>query len=236
MRRSVPNTIRGAYETFFEAFRKAGNMDNVSVSFSTLPLPDCFTDSGSKATVEFNRCVYLKDLRCQRLPGSKRLHVVIRVREEIIKVNGEWLLAHSTVYLNYFVVSNSTALLAQSLHYDFKDGGQPNHPFFHVELTDELIPVEHIRSTGFDLELKLPEQQVECWVTTRIPTPDMSFTSVLYSLAADHLQPHIFKQFAEDVESIIQKQIPRPAFDQLRESLKMNSLHFKSPHWFAHMQ
>jgi hypothetical protein len=58
------------------------------------------------------------------------------------------------VYLNYFVVSSSDARLVQALHYDFVEGGQTNHPLFHVQLSNEPIPEAELRATGFDLELK----------------------------------------------------------------------------------
>jgi hypothetical protein len=153
--------------------------------------------------------------------------------EEITR--DSWLLKRSTVYLNYFVVSNTTAVLVQSLHYDFVEGGQPHHPFFHVQLTHEPIPEADLRSTGFDLQLKLQEPSSECWVTTRIPTSDMTLASVLYCLVADHLGTGFFGQFAERVHSI-QERLPPPSFDALKNSIQKSAAHLKSSHWFAHMR
>jgi hypothetical protein len=174
----VPYRVVGAYEKFLEEFRQALEDADAQVSFPDVPLASCFTESGEAATVAFKRCLYLKDCPCRKLPRGKRLDVVVMALEKITRAS--WALKSSTVYLNYFVVSNSEARLVQSLHYDFMEGGQPNHPFFHVQLTDEPIPEADLRGTGFDLELKLTDLSNECWVTTRIPTSDMTLASVLY--------------------------------------------------------
>lgn len=230
---STPSKVRSAYESFLEAFSEIVQGANRNVSFPDAPVASCFTDSGRGTTVEFKRCLYLKDWPCRKLPVSKRLDVAVMALEEITR--DSWLLKRSTVYLNYFVVSNATALLVQSLHYDFVEGGQPHHPFFHVQLTHEPIPEADLRSTGFDLQLKLQEPSSECWVTTRIPTSDMTLVSVLYCLVADHLGAGFFGQFAERVHSI-QERLPPPTFDVLKDSIQKSSAHFKSSHWFAHMR
>jgi hypothetical protein len=145
----------------------------------------------------------------------------------------KWVLTKSTVSVNYIVVKDSTAKLAQSLHYDFIATGQKDHPFFHAHLTDGRIPEDDLRDAGF--ELQLPEQPSDCWVTTKIPTPDMTLASVLYCVVADHLGAGHFKQFAQKVEAI-QGRLPHPGFDAIRKSLQTSSKHFKSSHWFAHMR
>jgi len=230
---NTPSWVRSAYENFLEAFCETVQGANRNVSFPDKPVASCFTESGNSQTVEFKRCLYLKDWPCRKLPASKRLDVAVMALEEITKVS--WRLKRSTVYLNYFVVSNATAVLVQSLHYDFLEGGQPHHPFFHVELTHDAISENDLRSTGFDLQLKLQEPPSNCWVTTRIPTSDMTLASVLYCLVADHLDPRFFDQFAERVHSMLEG-LPPPSFDPLRNSIQNSSAHFKSSHWFAHMR
>lgn len=230
MRVTSPNSIGSAYEDFLEAFRMAAEDADRTVKFPDKPVRACFSQLGE--TCEFDRCLYLQGWPSRRLAKDKRLDIVIRVLETF-KQPG-WLLTKSTVYLNYLVVSNSKAVLAQSLHYDFVEGGQTNHPFFHVQLDNEPIPEVELRSTGFDLELDLPNPLNECWVTTRIPTPDMTMASVLYCLVADHLGDDIFKQFAESVHSV-QDRFPLLSFDLVKNSLQKSDGHFKSSHWFAHM-
>lgn len=228
-----PYKITSAYEDFIEAFRSAVEAANFEVVFPRRPLCSCFTKLGDSTDAEFEICLYLKGCPCRPLAGCKRLDIVIKALETFMMPS--WLLTKSSVYLNYFVVSDSAADLVQSLHYDFVDGGQADHPFFHLQLTDELIPEGELRSTGFDLEVRVPKQPNECWVTTRIPTPDMTLASVLYCVVADHLGAGSFKQFAENVHSI-QDRLPPPSFDALKKSLARTSTHFKSSHWFAHMR
>jgi len=223
-----PNNVRSAYESVLEAFRGAVEDANGNVVVP-VPVNACF-HSDDNSTATFQTCLYLKAWPCRRLSRTKHLDIVIKALETFTKPN--WLLTKSTVYLNYFVVSDTTTQLVQSLHYDFVDGGQLNHPFFHVQLSDEVIPDPDLRSTGFDREINMPEDN-HCWVTTKIPTPDMTLASVLYCLVADHLPAGIFTGFAAQMISI-QERLPRPKFDRLKDSLKSTSQDFKSSHWFAH--
>jgi hypothetical protein len=158
--------------------------------------------------------------------------------EELEKGTGNnkdlWTLRKSTVRLNYIVISNANGKLAQSLHFDFDQAGQPDHPFFHVQLTDEQISADEYPNGDLDFEWQSPTEINECCVTTRIPTSDMTLTSVLYCLAADHLSGDIFKQFALKVDPI-QDRLPPLRFEALKNSVKKTSFHFKSSHWFAHM-
>jgi hypothetical protein len=229
----TPNQVRSAYDDFLNYFQGAVEENNGIVFFPDAPLPSCFTDSG-RASVEFSRCLYAKNLRCKYLGGSKRLDVVIFGREELEK-GDPWRVKKSTVYLNYFIVSDDKAQLAQALHFDFDEKMQPNHALFHLQLTNDLIPEDDRRSAHFDLELLPPGEANDCRVTTRIPTPDMTLTSVLYCLAADHLPPDIFRQFAERVEPI-QDRLPPLRYDALKSSVEKSPLHFKSFHWFTRLR
>lgn len=228
-----PGNVGSAYEDFLEQFRLVVENANREVVVPSRPVRSCFTEIDG-ATAEFRRSMCLRNWPHRKLPPSKRLDVVISALEKFEKPS--WRLTRSTVYVNYLVVANSTASLVQSLHYDFDSKGQESHPFFHVQLTNQLIEEQHlhdIRATGFDLELTLPTGLPQCWVTTRIPTPDMTLASVLYCLVADHLECGIYREFAARVHSI-QDRMPLPGFDALRTSIG-KSAHFKSSHWFAHM-
>lgn len=224
-----PYEVTSAYERFVEAFRLAVENANGVVALSSSGVLNSFHAAGA-ANAEFRLSLWLKQCPHRRL-GNKRLDVVIRALE---KLQGpSWDLIQSTVYANYFVVSNSTARLVQSLHYDFVAGGQECHPLFHVQLTDEPIDAAGVRDINLDLEVKLPDEPNMCWVTTRIPTPDMTLASVLYCMVADHLGPGIFREFESRVLSI-QDKLPRLGYAALKNSVD-SSLHFKSSHWFAHM-
>jgi hypothetical protein len=137
--------------------------------------------------------------------------------------------------LNYIVVANGVGKLVQALHFDFDQDGQIDHPFFHVQLSDELIAADECLTGHVDFEIESPSERNECYVTTRIPTCDMTLISVLYCLAADHLGGPIFNEFAQKVV-LIEDRLPPLRFDALRKSVATSPLHFKSIHWFAHMQ
>lgn len=228
-----PYAVGGAYESLIETFRKTAEDADRNISLLPPPVLSCFTQPGSAATAEFKECFYLKNWPCRKLGGDKRLDIVVKALETFARP--AWSLTKSTVYVNYFVVSGSEAELVQSLHYDFVQDGQDDHPFFHVQLTHELIPETDLRSAGFDLEVKASSQTNHCWVTTRIPTPDMTLASVLYCLVADHFGEGVFRQFAKDVHSV-QERLPSPNFEAMKKSLQKSMVHFKSSHWFAHME
>jgi hypothetical protein len=227
-----PYNIWGAYESLIEAFRGAVEDAGLTVSRLGVPVPSCFTQSADATGAEFKECIYLKDWPSRRLGKGKRLDIVIKALETLERPG--WSLTKSTVYVNYFVVIGSEAELVQSLHYDFVQNGQVDHPLFHVQLSDELISEEDLRSVGFDLVIKAATQPNHCWVTTRIPTPDMTLASVLYCLVADHFGLGIFTQFASKVAKV-QTRLPSPNFEALKNSLQNSMEHFKSSHWFAHM-
>ncbi len=233
----LPYRVTSAYEGLLQEFRRVAEDANRTVSSSRAPLGSCFRPSGDNSTVTFETCLCLKNWPCKKLPRGKRLYVLIKVLEILERLgplpNSSWGLINSTVYLNYIVVSDTTAHLAQSLHFDFVVGGQTDHPIFHAQLTDEPIPEADLRSTGCDFKLKLTEPSTECWVTTRIPTPDMTLASVLYCIVADHLGTSFFRDFADRVHSI-QERLPQPSFEALKMSLQESSSHFKCSHWFAH--
>jgi hypothetical protein len=234
-----PNALRSAYEDFRAAFESAAEDANRAVYFSTVPIGDCFTDSGA-AIADFTYFVYLKDWPCRKLARAKQLDVIVKVREQFRRAGPQWHLTKSTVYVNYLVVADGRRILTQALHYDFDAAGQPAHPFFHVQLTEDPIPQHELASAGINVDFEVRNPAGECFVATRIPTSDMTFASVLYCLMADHMGagtapgPGIFASFAKNVKSI-EARLPQLSFDALRNSLRGSFDSFKSAHWFAHM-
>jgi hypothetical protein len=216
-----------AYERLIESFSAAVEDAGGRLKVPDVPLRSCFTPQGT-ASVKFKRCLYLRDCPCKKKPSGQRMDIAISVCEEITP--NCWSLDRSTVYVNYFFVEGQEATLVQALHYDFFPGGQAGHPFFHVHLTAELICLAEFHDLGVELQREVGEIPI----ITRIPTSDMTLASVLYCLAADHLEPAIFEKFAKDVHAIEGK-LPTLRFDALKESLEGNRDHFKSSHWFAHM-
>lgn len=228
----VPNPISSAYDDFLGRFREAAEDSNCTVWVPSRPIRNSFFPLPDNTGAEFKTSLYVKKLPARRLAGNKRLDVAIQALETLKKPT--WSLTKSIVYLNYFVVSDAGVQLVQSMHYDFVQGGQTGHPIFHLHLDTKTLEFEDLREMGVDVEqLHLPEAANECWLTTRIPTADMTFPSVLYCLAGDHLPGGIFSQFSERSRAI-QERMPALEFQPLKESLR-TSAHFKSSHWFAHM-
>ena len=227
---ATPNQVRSAYEDFLGAFEKAVEDNAGQVFFPDPPLNSCFTDSGH-GTVNFKRCLYIKDLPCRRLSGAKRLDVVIVGLEELER-DHTWRVRKSTVYLNYFTVADAKAQLVQSMHFDFDENVQTDHPVFHVQMSADMISPADRQSAHFEIEAQPLHVSNECWVTTRIPTPDMTLTSVLYTLAADHLRTEIFTQFVKGVEPI-QHRLPPLRFETIKTSVQKSLKHLKSSHWFV---
>lgn len=230
-----PYAVSGAYESLLKAFETTVTGANRTVKLPSRAVSASFHAVSSTKAV-FSRSLYLRDWpHKKKLSPGRRLDVVISARETF-HTRPVWSLTRSTVYANYLVAaSDSAARLVQAVHFDFDAGGQDCHPYFHVQLTDEVIDdslIEDLRSDGFELELKPCTGNRSSWVVTRIPTSDMTLASVLYCLVADHL-PRDFAEFARQVHSI-QNRLPRPAFSALRTSLS-GSHHFKSSHWYAHM-
>lgn len=227
-RLTVPYDVVSAYESFLGEFQKAVEGANGQVLLGPVPLRNCFVRLDHDNVV-FDFCLYLKGCPCSKLPRRKRLDVVIRALETLDRES--WSLIRSTVYLNYLVLSNSRLRAIRLLHFDFEEGGQSRHPFFHVQLMDRLN-AQDIRNFGINLTPKPPHGSNQEWVPSRIPTPDMTLASVLYCLAADHLENGEFRQFEKRVRTI-QDRLPILQFRALRKSLGA-SKHFKSSHWYAH--
>jgi len=230
---TVPNDVGSAYEDFLQSFRTVVEDSNLSLAPDVRPIRSSFFNAGGGAEAVFSWQLYLKGWPCRRLAASKRLDIVVKAIETFAR--DSWKITKSTVYVNYIVVDGGSARLVQALHYDFTEPAQRDHPFFHVQLSDEAIPHEDLRASGFELQLADAQEPNECWVTTRIPTPEMTLASVLYSLVADHLGDSRFGQFSRTVQSI-EDRLPPPAFDSIKTSLSRYPRHFKSSHWFAHME
>ncbi|HXN47734.1 MAG TPA: hypothetical protein VN893_13900 [Bryobacteraceae bacterium] len=227
-RSPLPYDRVNAYERLLNSFATAVEEAGGEVRVPDVPLSNCFTSRGS-AGVEFKRCLYLRDCPCRRKPTGVRMDIAVSVLEEITP--DIWSLDRSTVYINYFLVADRKAHLAQALHYDFVREGQEQHPFFHAHLTAQLVCLSEFHDT--DLGVDRREGAPETPIGARIPTSDMTIASVLYCLAADHLEPAIFEKFAKEVRAI-EDRLPMLRFDALKASLEGNRDHFKSSHWFAH--
>ena len=228
----APYRVASAYESLIGKFQGAVEGAGKTFNRLTRPVLNGFTQGGDADSAEFSECLYLKNWPCRKLSAGKRLDVVVKILETLAR--SDWSLTKSTVYVNYFVITGGQAELVQSLHYDFVHDGQPDHPYFHVQLSDEMLQEEDLRSVGFTEMLKPNPLPNHCWVTSKIPTPDMTMASVLYCLVASHCGEGMFREFAKEILPV-QERLPSPQFEALKRSLEKSMTHFKSSHWFAHM-
>lgn len=224
--RRPPTQVISAYEDFVSRFQQAVEDADSSVALSSRGVPNCFFTTND-GVVEFKLNVWVKGWRHRRL-GRRRLDVGIVALERL--ETKSWELVKSTVRVNYMIVSDGHARLVQSLHYDFEKDGQECHPLFHAQLSHELVDLQDV---GFNLDMDPLDDGNLCWVTTRIPTPDMTLASVLYCLVADQPNEGVFREFRTKVQPA-QDRLPSLTYDALKDSVERSS-HFKSSHWFAHM-
>src|SRR5579862_2232166 len=140
----APYRVASAYESLMSEFQRAVEGAGKTLNRLSRPILNGFTQGVDVASAQFAECFYLKNWPCRKLSSQKRLDVVVKVMETLAR--SDWSLTKSTVYVNYFVVTGGEAELVQSLHYDFVRDGQADHPYFHVQLSDETIPEEDLRS------------------------------------------------------------------------------------------
>jgi hypothetical protein len=227
----LPYERTAPYEQLISEFQRTVAEQEATVVVSQ-PVPSCFSRAPQNM-IEFSLILHIKKWPCRKLGNQARLDVMITAREKLDRAS--WSLLKSTVYLRYLIVRDETADLVQSLHFDFQDPGQDCHPMFHAHLDSEPLPLEELQLVGFELSMVEREQPSQCWVTMRIPTSDMTLASVLFCLVAGHLDSAIFREFAERVGPI-HGRLPKLGFPALKRSLRLDSEHFKSSHWFAHME
>ena len=194
-----------------------------------------FQPAGTNAEC-FDCWLYLRDWKERSSSGKNRIDILLHVQETIERPGR--LLLRSTVHVNYYQINGDKASLLQSVHFDYgqedEDGQeQTAHPFFHAHITSEQMQLapEDAAELGFDR--KLTNDEARCLRDSRIPTSDMTFPSVLLCLAANHFAKDHFLGFRNELIEI-QNQMPQPAFDAIRASLRAESSHLRSSHWFAH--
>jgi len=220
--------ITGAYETLVENFRTAADKAACGYVKLAKPIPSCFKRERN-GTVTFDGCLHLQDW------GKKpQVNILVRAQETILPGGALPILKSSTVHVSYFKIEHDTAALLHSIHFDF-GGEQDRHPLFHAQMCPETIELSP--NDAYALEFTFPQDFAKaiCFKFARIPTPDMTFSSVLLCLAADHMRTEFFREFMESVRDVHEK-MPLPAFENLKKSIAKEPGHLRSFHWFAHME
>ncbi|HUX66227.1 MAG TPA: hypothetical protein VMV31_01925 [Terriglobales bacterium] len=228
-----PPKILTAYDALLSKFEDVAIQSNLTVCQGDLPLASSFERTGQHE-FKFSRSIHLKGLKPKQRPRGQTLSVILWAQERFSspeKSPNDWALVESNVRLNFFVEAKGQSRLVQALHYDFPKECPAAHPLFHVQLTDELLPPEVLDTLKVTATVKEGRSGPPAWVGMRIPTPDMTLSSVLYCAVASYLKDEIFAKFAEDYE-LLKNRLLHPRFDPITDSLRDSPSHFKSSHWF----
>lgn len=231
----LPSKVTAAYEQLVTTLEEAGFQDNCGEIKWIRPPMGCFsnfqTETG-RSLVRFECHLHFSqwNFRGSKEKSNKKINILLRAREDIER--SPLLMISSTVAITYFTIEKGKATVLQSIHFDF-DGKQDRHPLFHAQVTKKPIAISAEDRESLKINYDLADSENSWYRDARIPTSDMTFPSVLLCLAADHLQNQIFKGFLGTVREL-QKRMPRPAFQTIKESLRAEPDHFCSSHWFAH--
>lgn len=221
---------KAPYESLVEALSRA--IEGTSKVQLSKPTGDAFSSMGSDK-VSFDCKLYIKDLNWRPTEAggkAKTIHVLVHAQEQISKVStDEIFLSKSTVRVAYYLPEADKLKLQSCIHYDYNlSPVDDQHPYFHAQL--DAVPVE---GDG-DINVAIHPDKVSCFKGLRIPTSDMTLSSVLLGLAADHLNPDGFKDFRDKILGILPK-LPHPNIEALKTRLTMqaDTGHFKSSHWYG---
>jgi hypothetical protein len=221
----IEYATKSAYEALVESFIDAA--DKAACGFvKAMPILASFKRE-KDGTVAFNSCLYLQDW------GQKeQVDILVRAQERILR-GAPPVLVKSTVRVSYFRTEQERAVLLQSIHFDY-GVEQDCHAVFHAQLCPEAV---QLSSEEVALEFCFPQEfpHAICCKNARIPTSDMTFSSVLLCLAADHMSPEFFREFLAAVRDIHEK-MPLPPFKNLQKSIAKEPGHLRSFHWFSHME
>jgi hypothetical protein len=170
---------------------------------------------------------YFPDWRYKVSYTSERVHILLQSSETYSRRNDR--MSQSNVRVLYLRVSGTTAQSLLALHYDFVSPIQSAHPVFHAQFGTGEFPSKDLEDVGFRATIEPPPVGT-LYSSVRIPTPCMSFGSVLLGLAADHLEAPVFGKILKLVRTS-----KLSTWNAACESLE-NSLHdgnyLPSHHWY----
>jgi hypothetical protein len=230
----LPAKVIMSYGNLVSAFESISDEANCGIVLKVQDPCACFR-SERNGRASFECLIHCKNWKWKSATASKHktkvVNIVIAARERIRR--RDLALLSSVVQVNYFEVNNAQARLLQAFHYDY-DPCQQNHALFHAQVSDDMIGLSKSDSEALGIDFALPEKVTETrHRSVRIPTCDMTFSSVLVSLVADHMEGLFFRKF-RDIASEHQKEMPLPLIRKLCRSLKADTKDFRSSHWYCH--
>jgi len=233
---SVRYDLWSPYESLVNALGKAADQAGCGDIWTSPPIGSWLQPS-ENGDVELDGYLHLARWK-SRCEHSKLVHILLHAQETILDDRGGPMLLKSNVRVYYY---RTDATLLQSVHFDY---GKPQaaHPLFHAQVSN--VEPSGL-STGEAEELRFGftagAAGLTCYRDARIPTSDMTLPSVLLCLAADHLDSddasqdkRFFREFRDELLRL-QDRLPKPSIPSMLDSLKAQSDHLHSSHWFAHM-
>ena len=185
--------IEKAYVSLFLKFQTAVRGCNLKIKCADTR--GFSTKSSSASQLEVTSTICLTDWQYKSASNQKSVTILINSLEEYDCDAEE--MKKSTVQVTYFEDNTDIATPMLALHYDFEAPAKPQHPIFHVQLGESKISNDLMNSVGFRRTINSP--QALHYSAIRIPTAHMCLSSVLLSLAADHLKATVYTQILDTV-------------------------------------
>lgn len=225
----VPYALTSLYEQVLTALDEAATGSNAGFVFKKQSLVSCFRRGATSIT--FDCYLLLRDWRWRPTTNSERVEIVVHAQEEISDDMSE--LKKSTVRVSYYLEDAQSLDPLHTVHFDYGPA-LACHPMFHAQIASNPVVVPEADRGELDCDLTFPSAGLKCFEGSRIPTSDMTLSSVLLCLAADHIGGQFFSELRAKLHEI-QTQMPRPNFTELKDSIRADELRLRSSHWFAHM-
>jgi hypothetical protein len=123
-------------------------------------------------------------------PKSRdKIDIVADVKERVRLSDGKSV--KSTCYFNYFRIENDIRFACDSIHFDFEESVQPQHPICHAQnlsTTIETLPQgfpEHVDKSAIEKRHQ----------AIRIPTSFVNLAGLFETITADHLPSNKYHDF-----------------------------------------
>lgn len=227
---AAPYQIYQPYEQLLSRFSEAAVNANVGTVGHLPSLSNCFKQAGN--SIEVDLSIWLPNWGVRTDVGAGRrkdlVHIFMRVEETITR-SAPLLLEKSTVHLWYFDVDGPQQELLHHIHFDYGHE-MKRHPLCHAQLSNDQLALTEgaIGELEFDFAEKTDSRRP--FKLGRVPTSDMSFSSALLCLAADHFGP-FFDEFANEVKQISAR-LARPHHAQAVAARIASPADLRSLHWF----
>jgi hypothetical protein len=187
------NAVQNAYIKLFQDFKTACDNESLKVT-SPNAIGFSYENMGDKM-VEFKFFLLLSNWPYKKEVG-KELDIFLTSNETFSFETNEVI--KSNVGLKYLKNNkDQTVHPLLDIHYDYEKDVKSAHPVFHVQLG--AVEISSAAKEQVHFRKTIPKSDHLLYSNVRIPTPYMNITSVLLSLAADHLSFENYQMFLGSV-------------------------------------